>query len=77
LLTVEAIRKSGLSIAGWVANHVEKDFSFAEKNITTLKEYFNDFPFLGSVYYQTNLNNKLHQHHLNKKTLIEKLRIKK
>lgn len=77
LLTVEAIRKSGLSIAGWVANHVEKDFSFAEKNITTLKEYFNDFPFLGSVYYQTNLNNKLHQQHLNKKTLIEKLRIKK
>ncbi|MDH5660292.1 MAG: dethiobiotin synthase [Gammaproteobacteria bacterium] len=77
LLTVEAIRKSGLSIAGWVANHVEKDFSFAEKNIKTLKEYFNDFPFLGSVYYQTNLNNKLHQQHLNKKTLIEKLRIKK
>ena len=77
LLTVEAIRKSGLSIAGWVANHVEKDFSFAEKNITTLKEYFNDLPFLGLVHYQTNLNNKLHQQHLNKKTLIEKLRIKK
>jgi dethiobiotin synthetase len=77
LLTVQAIRQSGLSIAGWVANHVEKDFSSAEKNITTLKQYFNDFPFLGSVSYQTNLNNKLHKHHLNKQTLIEKLRIKK
>ena len=77
LLTAQAIRQSGLPIAGWVANHVIKDFSSAEKNISTLKHFLNDFPFLGSVSYQTNLKNKTSQHHFNKKTLINRLSIKK
>ena len=77
LLTAQAIRQSGLPIAGWIANHVEKDFSSAEKNISTLKHYLNDFPFLGSVSYQTNLNSKLPKHHINKKSLINRLSIKK
>jgi dethiobiotin synthetase len=49
LLTAQALRQSGLSVAGWIANHVEKDFSSAEKNISTLKHYLNDFPYLGSI----------------------------
>ena len=77
LLTAQAIRQSGLPIAGWIANHVEEDFSSAEKNIKTLKHFFNDFPFLGSVSYQTNLNSKLPKHHINKKSLINRLSIKK
>lgn len=76
LLTAQALRQSGLSIAGWVANHVEKDFSSAEKNIATLKHYLHDFSFLGSVSYQTNLSSKSFEH-LNKQILIEKLSLKK
>jgi len=75
LLTAQAIRQSGLPIAGWVANHVEKDFSSAEKNIETLKHFFNDFSFLGSVSYQTNLN-RSHQHTINKKSFMDKLDLK-
>ena len=77
LLTAQAIRQSGLPIAGWIANHVEENFSSAEKNIDTLKHFLNDFPFLGSVPYQTNLKNKTAQHHLNKQKLINRLSLKK
>ena len=77
LLTAQAIRQSGLPIAGWVANHVEKDFSSAEKNITTLKHFLNDLPFLGTVSYQTALKNKTPQHQLNKQILINRLSNKK
>ena len=77
LLTAQAIRQSGLPIAGWIANHVEENFSSAEKNIDTLKHFLNDFPFLGSVPYQTNLKNKTPQHHLNKQKLINSLSLKK
>lgn len=77
LLTAQAIRQSGLPIAGWIANHVKKDFSSAEKNITTLKHFLNDFPFLGSVHHQTNLKNKTPQHHINKQELVNRLSIKK
>lgn len=77
LLTAQAIRQSGLSIAGWVANNVEKDFSTAEKNISTLKHFLNDIPFLGSIPYQKNLIDQALQHHLDKQTLINTLKIKK
>ena len=77
LLTAQAIRQSGLPVAGWIANHVEKDFSSSEKNIMTLKHFLNDFPFLGSVSYQTSSSNKPPQHHINKQELINSLSIKK
>ena len=77
LLTAQALRQSGLPVAGWIANHVEKDFLFAEKNISTLKHYLNDFPFLGSVSHQSNQNAKINQDLLNKKILIDKLSLKK
>jgi len=77
LLTAEAIRQSGLPIAGWIANHVKKDFSYVEKNISTLKHVLHDFPFLGSIPFQTSLKNNKQQHHLNKQLLINSLSIKK
>ena len=77
LLTAQAIRQLGLPVAGWIANHVEEDFSFAEKNISTLKHFLNDFPYLGHVSYQADSSNKLHQHHINKQELINSLSIKK
>ena len=77
LLTAQAIRQSGLAIAGWIANHVEKDFSVAEKNIETIKHFLNDFPFLGTVSHQTNSNEQTFIEHINKQTLINRLNIKK
>lgn len=54
LLTAQALRQSGLTVAGWIANHVEKDFSSAEKNIETLKHYLNEFLYLGSIPFDSN-----------------------
>lgn len=77
LLTAQAIRQSGLPVAGWIANYVEKDFSSAEKNISTLKHFLNDFPYLGYVSYQTGSNSRTAQQHLNKQELMNSLSIKK
>ncbi len=90
LLTAQAIRQSGLPIAGWIANHVEKDFVFENENIKTLKHFLGDFPFIGSVPYalnhdqvtqadqnQSNIKIKEYLHHINKKTLINNFTVKK
>lgn len=87
LLTAQAIRQSGLPVAGWIANHVEKDFSAAEKNISTLKHFLHDFPFLGSVPFSFAIDRfdqstsedalKNSERHLNKTLLIERITNKK
>lgn len=77
LLTAQAIRQSGLPVAGWIANHVEEKFSSAEKNISTLKHFLNDFPFLGTVSYQSNKNSNEYNHDINKQMLINRLSLKK
>ncbi len=38
LLTVQAIRASGLLLAGWVANHIDPQMAHAEANIAALTE---------------------------------------
>lgn len=38
LLTVEAIRRDGLQIAGWVANIIDADMPRLTENIDTLKQ---------------------------------------
>lgn len=73
LLTAQAIRQSGLPIAGWIANHVEKDFSSAKQNIKTIKHFLNDVPFLGTVSYQTNKSHKQADHSINNKNLLKHL----
>ncbi len=77
LLTAQALRQSGIPIAGWIANHVDNAFSSADKNISTLKHYLNDIPFLGSVPFQSNQSDHCSMHHINKKSLINRLSIKK
>lgn len=77
LLTVDAIRQSGVPIAGWIANHVEENFSAAEKNIATLKRLLIDIPLLASVAYQKKCSSPTLQYHSNTKTLIDSLLIKK
>lgn len=48
LLTLEAIRRDGLRVAGWVANHVDPNMSCMEENLETLKQRMTA-PYLGFV----------------------------
>lgn len=48
LLTYEAIKTRGLSIAGWVANTLSPEMSLLQENIETLKGKI-DAPFLGLI----------------------------
>ncbi len=38
LLTAEAIRADGLTLAGWVANHVDPQMACVDENLATLRE---------------------------------------
>ena len=51
LLTYEAIIRSGLRCAGWVANQIDPDFTHLQENIETLKAQFNA-PLIGVVPFQ-------------------------
>jgi dethiobiotin synthetase len=46
LLTYEAIRKSGLPLAGWMANQIDNDMLCVEENIAYLQQQI-DAPLLG------------------------------
>ena len=48
LLTMEAIRRDGLQIAGWVANILDTEMPRLQENIDTLKQSINE-PCLGIV----------------------------
>jgi dethiobiotin synthetase len=48
LLTIEAIRRDGLNIAGWVANIIDPDMPRLDENIDTLKQRIAE-PCLGTV----------------------------
>jgi dethiobiotin synthetase len=48
LLTAQAIRASGLTFAGWIANHVQPRFEHADENIALLEQRL-DAPLLESV----------------------------
>lgn len=48
LLTIEAIEKRGLSLAGWVANCIDPDMTYLRENILTLKDRIKA-PLLGSI----------------------------
>jgi dethiobiotin synthetase len=37
LLTAEAVAARGLALAGWVANHVDRDMAVADENVRTLE----------------------------------------
>jgi dethiobiotin synthetase len=50
LLTVEAIESRGLTLAGWVANHVEPQMAAATENVRALEERL-PAPLLGRIAY--------------------------
>ncbi|PAJ77941.1 dethiobiotin synthase [Burkholderia ubonensis] len=39
LLSADAIRQRGLTLAGWVANHVDPAMSFQDENVATLRDW--------------------------------------
>lgn len=54
LLTVEAIARDGLTLAGWVANRIDADMSCYEENLMTLRTLIpapclGDIPFLADA----------------------------
>lgn len=51
LLTAEAIRADGLTLAGWVANAIDPDMPCREENIDTLRRWL-PAPLLGRVPWQ-------------------------
>lgn len=48
VLTVEAIQRDGLKVAGWIANKVDPDMSVYEENLMTLRTLIHA-PLLGEV----------------------------
>ncbi len=51
LLTIEAIKARDLTIAGWVANEMERDMVCVSETVSTLKDYL-DIPLLGFIRHQ-------------------------
>ncbi|APX92790.1 dethiobiotin synthase [Halomonas sp. 1513] len=49
-LTLEAIRRDGVRVAGWVANRLDPHMDAAEDNLSSLSQYL-DAPCLGQVPY--------------------------
>ncbi|WP_423758607.1 dethiobiotin synthase [Burkholderia sp. NLJ2] len=39
LLTADAIRQRGLTLAGWVANHVDPTMSYPDENVATIRDW--------------------------------------
>lgn len=54
LLTVKSIQQSGLTIAGWIANHLQHDMPYVEQNIQTLKDLI-AAPLIGRVPFLPNI----------------------
>ncbi|KVO90671.1 dethiobiotin synthase [Burkholderia ubonensis] len=52
LLTADAIRQRGLTLAGWVANHVDPAMAFQDENVATLRDWLareHGAPLIGRV----------------------------
>ena len=48
LITAEAIRARKLALAGWVANHIDRDMAYADANVATLQARL-DAPLIGRI----------------------------
>lgn len=55
LLSVEAIRATGLPLAGWIANQLTAEMNCLDENITTLQQMI-DAPMLGQIPHLNALN---------------------
>ena len=64
LLTVEAITRDGLPLAGWVANQIDPDMAVVDENLASLKQRINA-PCLGFIPYRSNITAEAAQSFLN------------
>jgi dethiobiotin synthetase len=55
LLTAEVIRARGLTLAGWIANHIDAQMPHADENVATLSTKL-DAPLLGRIAFTQDLN---------------------
>jgi len=69
LLTVQAIARDGLPLAGWVANKVDPEMGAYEENLMTLKALINA-PLLGEVPFLKNANKDSAADHLSVDALL-------
>ncbi|MBS6362242.1 dethiobiotin synthase [Burkholderia sp.] len=56
LLTADAIAARGLTLAGWVANHVDPAMTFADENVGTIRDWLareHGAPLLGRIAHMT------------------------
>jgi dethiobiotin synthetase len=58
ILTYQAIKQRGLSVLGWVANHIEEETLEAAEIITTLRQWL-DIPCLGEILFEKRPENFL------------------
>lgn len=69
LLTVEAIQRSGLKLAGWIANQAQQaQMAHYQENLATLKRMI-DAPCLGEVPFHPNLDETALAKHINVQAL--------
>lgn len=57
LLTAQAIRAAGLTLAGWMANCIDPQMQVLEENIATLEQRL-DGPLLGVLAFDSEIDNK-------------------
>lgn len=69
LLTVQAIQDSGLSLAGWVANHCEPDTNYADEIVESLIQRINA-PCIGVVEFLDDVNVELVSNQLDIASLV-------
>ena len=48
ILTAAAIRAAGLALAGWVANHIDRDMMYADENVAAIAERL-DAPLIARI----------------------------
>lgn len=69
LLTVDAMARDGLPVAGWVANIIDPDMAELDANIATLAQRF-AFPLLGVVPFQKDITPPQASEHLDISKLL-------
>ncbi|MDH3562889.1 MAG: dethiobiotin synthase [Gammaproteobacteria bacterium] len=69
LLTVEAIRRDGLELAGWVANAIDPAMSHAQENVQTLEKRL-PAPLLASFPYRPSGNDVDSSYGFSKQTIM-------
>ncbi|MEX3784867.1 dethiobiotin synthase [Paraburkholderia sp. BR14374] len=77
LLSAEAIAARGLTLAGWVANRIDPDMTFADENIASIRTHLTqayDAPLLGIVPHISPLSPELAAEQLDIRRLLQTLR---